>query len=474
MAIERAVAGALSHAELVDLVVRQSVLIDQVQEVGAQQQALIARLEARVRVLEQELAQRDRDDPTKKMPGLKPAGTPQRGRKDGPRKRRMQGFSRPRAVATERVVHALEACPRCATPLGGGWVAWRKEVLELPRAPLRVIEHVYLERRCPNRACRARVAPPVEGAAALGVASGRQRLGVHLVSLIATLRAELRLPIGLIQWYLGAVHGLELSVGAIVGVLRRVAAQGAPAAGRIRAAIRASPVVCADETGLREDGANGYLWSFSSTRERYFVRDRRIKEVVDQVLGPEFAGVLVSDFYAAYDHYLGPHQRCWPHLLRDIHALVAKHPSDAALGEWAAQVHGVYERAGRAASPQATARERAQRQCEAALLAICQPYLEGAAPAVPQAVLCRRIQKYLPELFTFVADPAVPSTNNAAERSVRPVVVQRKISGGTRSAQGTRTFTALATLFGTWRARGLDPLLACQKLLLEQAPAPSV
>ena len=86
-------------------------------------------------------------------------------------------------------------------------------------------------------------------------------------------------------------------------------------------------------------------------------------------------------------------------------------------------------------------------------------------------MLCRRIQKYLPELFTFVLDPALSSTNNAAERSVRPVVCQRKISGGTRSPAGTRTFTTLATLFGTWRARGLDPLVACRSLLLAQAAA---
>ena len=89
------------------------------------------------------------------------------------------------------------------------------------------------------------------------------------------------------------------------------------------------------------------------------------------------------------------------------------------------------------------------------------------AAAVPQAALCRRVAKYLPAPFTFVGDPRVPSTNNAAERSVRPVVIQRKISGGTRSARGTDTFCTLATLFGTWRARGLDPLLACRQLLTQ-------
>jgi transposase/uncharacterized coiled-coil protein SlyX len=465
MALDRAVVGTLSHAELVDRVVRQSVLLDQLQAALAEQQALIARLEGHVRELERELEQRDGDDPSRRMPGLKPAATPRR-RKGGPRQRRARGFSRPRAKPTERVVHAVEACPRCSTPLHGGWVAWRKEVLELPRVPLRVIEHVYLARRCPNPACRARVSPPPADAAALGLAGGRQRLGVHLVSLVAALRAELRLPIELIRWYLQAVHHLELSAGAIVGALQRVAARGAAAAERILVAIRASPVVHADETGLREGGANGYLWSFSTPRERYFVRGGRNKEVVDEVLGPGFAGVLVTDFYAAYDHYDGPHQRCWAHLLRDVRALVEKHPADAALKEWATQVQGVYARARRFAGPDAAARERAQHALEAELLALCAPYLEAEVAAAPQAVLCRRIQKYLPELFTFVAEPAVPSTNNAAERSVRPVVVQRKISGGTRSAQGTATFTTLATLFGTWRARGLDPLVACRQLLL--------
>jgi transposase len=459
MALERAVVGALSHAELVELVVRQSELIDQLQ-------ATIGQLEARVRALETE---RDRNDPTKKMPGLKPSATPRR-RKSGPRTRRDHGFSRVRSAPTERVEHAVETCPHCATLLSGGWVAWRKEVLELPEAPVRVIEHVYLTRRCPNPACRARVTPPQASAAELGVASERERLGVRLVSLIAALRAELRLPVNLIQWYLEAVHGLELSAGAIVGALQRVAERGEAAVAAIQTTVRGSPVVHADETGLREDGVNGYLWSFSTPTERYFVRGGRNKEVVDEVLGPAFTGVLVTDFYAAYDHYDGPHQRCWAHLLRDIHALGERHPAAAGLRAWADQVQAIYERARRVTGSDA-ARRRAQRQCAADLLAACQPHLAADAATVPQAVLCRRIARYLPELFMFVADPAVPATNNAAERSVRPVVIQRKISGGTRSPAGTTTFTRLATLFGTWRARGLDPLAACRRLLIAQSHA---
>ncbi len=83
----------MTHAELVDLVIRQRVLIDQLRAVIAQQQALTARPDARLRDLEPQLAQRDKDDPAKRMPGLKPASTPRR-RQPGPRKRRPPPDSR--------------------------------------------------------------------------------------------------------------------------------------------------------------------------------------------------------------------------------------------------------------------------------------------------------------------------------------------------------------------------------------------
>ena len=75
--------------------------------------------------------------------------------------------------------------------------------------------------------------------------------------------------------------------------------------------------------------------------------------------------------------------------------------------------------------------------------------------------------RHLSELFVFVAQPGVPSDNNGAERSVRHLVTSRKISGGTRSPQGTATKMTLATLFGTWRVRGLNPFHECLRLVAE-------
>ena len=94
------------------------------------------------------------------------------------------------------------------------------------------------------------------------------------------------------------------------------------------------------------------------------------------MLGERFDGVLVSDFYAAYDHYPGVKQRCWAHLLRDIHDLRRRHPADAALARWADGVHELYTRAAAAPRASPAARRQAQRDYERELLALCQPALQ--------------------------------------------------------------------------------------------------
>ena len=459
-----------SRDELLQLILQQHGRIAELEQHLARLQAEIATQRVTIRQLTQLVgeplvaAPPPDDPPTASspprpttMPGLKPAGT-RPPRSLTPRKRRPHGFARWRMEPTARQVHAVEACPDCAVPLVGGTVIHRREVIELPEAPITVTEHVYLERRCP--CCQRTHRPPVE---LDGVVVGQGRLGVRLISLIATLREVGRLPIRGIQALLAAVWGLDLSVGGIVGTLDQVARRAGPLVAEILARIRGSPVVCLDESGWREDGVNGYIWTASTPTERYFCRRSRAKEAVDAILGEGFSGVLVSDFYAAYDHYPGLKQRCWAHLLRDIKELCTKHPKEAGVQGWAKGVRAIWARAS-GACPLPAYRAAQQRAYEQELLALCAPYL-GEGEPVPQAVLCRRIEKYLSELFVFVGNPLVPATNNAAERSLRPPVVARKISGGTRAPAGTATKMTLATIFGTWRARGLNPFAECLQLL---------
>jgi hypothetical protein len=108
-------------------------------------------------------------------------------------------------------------------------------------------------------------------------------------------------------------------------------------------------------------------------------------------------------------------------------------------------------------------REKVRKKFERAIMKLARPHLKSRTD--PCHVLAKRIQKFLWELFVFVEDPEVPPENNAAERALRPSVIARKISGGTRSARGSDTMAVLRTLFATWSLRGLRTLDTCQALL---------
>ena len=442
---------------------------------------LVGRLFGHIQVLEARIAELEGQQKPPTDAGKKPEPPPwvKANRPASPRKNQKKrkkgshGFARRREEPTHRVEHATASCPDCQVALSGGRVRGSRQVITLPRVRARVTEHVVLERACPR--CRKRWTPDPDWSA---ITVGRQRFGHSVQSEVSVLREECRLPFRVIQRYLKWRFGLGLSLGELVGLVRGAAEHGREEYGRLRQEIRASPVVYGDETGWREDGRNGYLWSFSTPKVRYFLyRPSRGRTVVEEVLGDEFEGVLVSDFHGAYNVYQGPHQRCWTHLLRDIHRLNEQYPQDPDLARWSLQVREVYDQARAYPGPEPglpetvrrARRVKQQLQYQRQLWAICKPYLGSDAP---MRVLCQRVERFLPELFTFVAEPLASADNNAAERSLRPPVVSRKISGGTRSGQGSETKSILASLFGTWRLEGRNPYHALNSILSQSQPAP--
>lgn len=382
-----------------------------------------------------------------------------------PRRCRKAVSGRHRAVPDRQIVHAPSQCPRCANVLGRGRRVGRRQVIVLPPVRAEVVEHVVLERRC--RRCGTVVRGTMPDLSA-EVGPGR-RFGWSVAAQVAVLRTKLRLPLASIQWLLDQVWGLRLSEGEVCGLLDEAARAGQRAYEELLNEARASPVIHIDETGWRQNGRNGFIWTVSTPTVRFFdFSPSRAGVVARRLVGAEYDGVMVSDFYTAYDQLDGLHQRCWAHLLREIHELRTQHPADAEFGAWANAVKALYHRAvawdAEPAARTPTQRDAARRTFERELLTLCR-----AQPANgPQATLCKRVERYHPELFMFVTDSAVPATNNAAERALRPLVVARKISGGTRSARGSRTRMILQSLIGSWDLRGQDPVAAMRVLL--QAP----
>jgi transposase len=352
--------------------------------------------------------------------------------------------------------------PDCGRKLSGGSVKWRHQVIEIPKARIEVIDHLFVERRC--GVCGKRWT--ADASAVLGdVVVGKKSVGIGLMSLIAYLKTTCRVPIGLIRQLLWSLYEVRISKGEIAELLHAVAEIGEAEYDALLDKVRGSPVVHGDETGWRESGRNGYLWSFSTPRVRYFRYDySRAGAVVKEVLGDKFVGVLVSDFYGGYNIYEGVKQRCWVHYIRDLKALAEKY---AMAAPWVDAVLALYWRARESVEKDLSEIDRCRRRqgFESELLALAQPYLK--CKNAPQRVLAQRIDRFLGELFVFVQHPEVPSENNAAERAIRPAVMARKGSGGTRSPKGSKTSSVLRTLFETWALQGHNSLDACREMIVE-------
>lgn len=393
------------------------------------------------------------------VPDFVKPNTPKR--KQTPRKKRPHGFARKRQDPTQVILHFPEACSCCGRKLQGGWLHRVREVIELPVAPVQIIHHHVMARHC--GVCDRREVAQVD---LCGAVIGKRRLGVRLMSAIAYLDTVCRMPVRLIQRLLWGLYDLSLSTGEISHILQKVAEQGKSDYDTLLTQLRASPVVNADETSWREGGQNGYFWGFSTpTLRLYTGQEGRSGEVARRMLGPEFCNVLVTDFYTGYYWYTGLHQYCWVHLLRDIHKLHEQHPEDAQVGAFAAGVKTIYAQAKTYSHPSVFARQRQRRAYQAEIVALARNH-QGSDR--PERVLAERILKHEGGLFVFVERPEVPSDNNAAERMIRPLVVVRKVSGGSRSETGSKTVATLMSLFGTWQVRGLNMLQQCQQMLVSK------
>lgn len=377
------------------------------------------------------------------------------------RKKRTQSFVRYRDIPTEDKKHYVEECPDCGHKLSGGWEHSRRQVIEIPEEPIKVIDHILMARRCGY--CEKVHIPTLT--VKDGVV-GKQRIGIRLMSLIATLATVNRTPQRTIQRTLMSLYGLHISLGEINEILHKVSEHGQGTYQAILREIRGSRYSNADETGWREDGINGYLWSVSTDNVRYLEFNKsRGSKVIRRILGFCFSGVLVSDFYAAYNSYEGPKQRCWVHLLRDLDKLVMAMPENVDLAAWVEKIHRIYRTAKKVARWDLSEEARSQMRLrlEERLGNVIAPYV--ADTGSPQHVLAKRMDKFMDELFTFVEYPGCPSENNAAERAVRPAVIARKVSGGTRSDRGSKTKCILMSLFGTWGLQKKDPLQACVEMI---------
>jgi transposase len=295
------------------------------------------------------------------------------------------------------------------------------------------------------------------------------QLGLNALATAAVMRVCYRLPLRQITRLFKHLPGLSISPGAIVKQIKRLGQWLEKQYHRLKLALRLAGVVHADETGWRTNGKNGYLWTLTNADHTlYHVDSSRGRKVIVELLGKAFGQTsdqtLVSDFYSVYDHFDSHQQKCLTHLLRELKETVAKRPELAGHAFFIAckrLTRSMLKLKKQHATMEKEKYTSAVKRHEARL-----DQLSGQIWNDPDADrLTKRIRKHRDSLTTFLHKPEVDGTNNAAERAIRPAVIMRKITGGSRSKEGAKAWSILASVMRTAEQQGKDVLETIKTLL---------
>lgn len=352
-------------------------------------------------------------------------------------------------------------CPHCRTQLSE--VRHHRRVVEdiVPSEVITTCYHTH-SGYCPS--CRKHVESRAEDQPPAADLPHAQ-LGLEALATAAVMRVCYRLPLRQITQVFADLPGLQLSPAAVAKQIQRLGRWLEGQYDRLQLVLRAAGVVHADETGWRINGKNAQLWTLTNKNHTLYHVDRsRGGKVIAELLGEAFGGTLVSDFYAVYDQFDCPQQKCLTHLLRELRERVQKRPElakHAFFRQGKTLVQGMLRLKKRRKRLSAAAYGRQVKGLETTLKNLGAK-VWGDADADR---LAARLRKYGDRLTTFLHDPKVDGTNNAAERALRPPVVMRKITGGNRSEAGAKAWAVLASVMRTAQQQGRDVLDTLKALL---------
>lgn len=381
--------------------------------------------------------------PRQKPSGRKPGGQPGHTRHE----RSLV----PPARVDHTVVVRPHTCRRCGQRLcGEDSQPLRHQVWELPE--IRPIITEYQRHRLTCAGCG------VSTCAALPRGVPQHQSGPRLVAFVALLMAHFRQSKRRVSLFCETVLNIPCSAGLVVKLQHHATAALRPHYAQLAAALPAQPALNIDESPTKQGPHKAWLWTLVAPEFTLFaVRPTRAGEVLDEFLGPHFGGVTMCDRAKMYWR-LPRLQWCWAHLARDFQALAdSSLRSVQQLGQqlleqarrvfrqWSRCRDGTISRAGLKSSLGPT-----RRAVERLLLR----GLNGRHART--AEVCRELYWYRERLWTFLDHAGVEPTNNAAERSLRPAVIWRKLSFGTQSAAGSRFVETLLSIIETCRQQARD------------------
>jgi transposase len=366
--------------------------------------------------------------------------------------------------------HRPARCSGCHADLATAPVTSvaRRQVFDIAPIRVRVIEHRLM-------ACQCDGCGRVTSAPAVGGVAGPVQYGPGIAAVVVYLAVRQHVPTQRIAELCAQVLGISVSTGWITARLRGAAAALTGFAEHLTAGLRDARVAHFDESGARVAGRLRWVHSASTaTLTGYHLDDKRGRTAMDAAaILPGFTGIAVHDCWAAYFSYVhAEHAICNAHILRE---LIGWHETEPQRQRWAKDAIEVLLDANRAvAQTKAAGRDRLD---PAQLAAFDQRWSEAitagyTANPRPEAgrgnrivALIDRLRTATTEIWRFTRNFAVPFDNNQAERDIRMVKLQIKISGGWRTTDGARDWLTIRSYISTVTKNGLNVLQALHDAL---------
>jgi transposase len=374
------------------------------------------------------------------------------------RKRGHPGVCRPEP---EQIDESLEvklcSCPQCGGSQFKDQNAIEQLIEDIPPVRPHVTRLTTYHATCVGCGQSVRSQHPLQMSLAIGAA------GVHLGPRALALVADLNKAKGLSMRKTCAVlrdcFGLQLSPGGLSQAMDRLAAKVKPQYDALARELRQAPALHSDETSWWVAGPGWWLWVFTTQLLTFYVvAQSRGRDLLNDILGNDFGGVLVSDCLAIYDDTTALQQKCYAHHHKAIRQAKDLHPQqgEGFLCEVAAMLRAAVALQKQKAelSPQTFSDLRQALQHKAVQL------LEPPRSEPNEESVRNRLHKQRDHLFTFLDHDGVDATNNLAERQLRPAVIARKISCGNKTPKGAQTWQILASLAATCAQRATSFIAA--------------
>lgn len=258
------------------------------------------------------------------------------------------------------------------------------------------------------------------------------------------------------------IFGLKITHPSLLNFDRRMAENGNPFYKDLLERVRNSSFIHADETGWRVDGQNHWLWNFINKDVALFrIEKSRGSEVVEETLGNQYGGILISDFYSSYNPIQAvAKQKCLVHLLRDLREIQQTDNLNENDAVFCQQLKTTLQEAmeswrkfhNNQVTREDLSRVKNSTAGELIRLSSCPVENENLK------VIMKRMLKHNQDILTFLDNPQIEPTNNSAERGLRPSVIMRKITFGNRSEVGARNHSVIMSILQTGVLNNEQPL----------------